>query len=82
MADSVSVIEPAIEQRTSNTVQEQDESRLARFGYQQELKRDWVSSSLPSLTLELRVGSPYMHWLTSVISRGWHTILASLSLSS
>ncbi|KAI5925204.1 amino acid/polyamine transporter I [Camillea tinctor] len=30
-----------IEQRTSNVVQEQDEDRLARFGYSQELKRDW-----------------------------------------
>lgn len=33
--------EPGVERRTSNTVQEHDEDRLAQFGYKQELKRDW-----------------------------------------
>ncbi|KAB5554348.1 amino acid permease-domain-containing protein [Coniochaeta sp. 2T2.1] len=38
MADS---IEPAVERRASASGDEADESRLAQFGYQQELKRDW-----------------------------------------
>lgn len=36
-----STIEPAIERRTSNPVADQDEDRLAQFGYKQELERDW-----------------------------------------
>ncbi len=33
--------EPAVERRLSNSDEERDESRLAQFGYKQELKRDW-----------------------------------------
>ncbi len=33
--------EPAIERRTTNLAEEQDENRLAQFGYKQELRRDW-----------------------------------------
>lgn len=33
--------EPTVERMPSNTVQEHDEDRLAKFGYKQELKRDW-----------------------------------------
>ncbi|KAI0967129.1 amino acid/polyamine transporter I [Xylaria arbuscula] len=36
MADSLE-----IERQASNTVEVQDENRLAQFGYEQELKRDW-----------------------------------------
>lgn len=32
---------PPAERRPSNTVEEQDEDRLAQFGYKQELRRDW-----------------------------------------
>lgn len=34
-------VEPVVERRASNTVQEHDEDRLAQFGYKQELRRDW-----------------------------------------
>ncbi len=33
--------DPPIERQLSNTVEEKDESRLAQFGYKQELRRDW-----------------------------------------
>ena len=33
--------EPTVERRTSNPGEDKDESRLAQFGYKQELKRDW-----------------------------------------
>ncbi|KAJ9144973.1 Amino acid transporter [Pleurostoma richardsiae] len=35
------VEEPPVERRASNTIEEQDEGRLAQFGYKQELRRDW-----------------------------------------
>jgi len=33
--------EPAVERRASGSGDEAEESRLAQFGYKQELKRDW-----------------------------------------
>lgn len=33
--------EPAVENRSGSKADEQDEGRLAQFGYKQELKRDW-----------------------------------------
>jgi hypothetical protein len=33
--------EAVLERRPTNTVAEQDEDRLASFGYKQELRRDW-----------------------------------------
>lgn len=33
--------EPPVERRASNSDEERDESRLAQFGYKQELRRDW-----------------------------------------
>ena len=40
MGDTIAE-EPVIERAASNTVEEQDEGRLAAFGYKQELRRDW-----------------------------------------
>lgn len=34
-------LEPVAERPPANTAEEQDEKRLAQFGYKQELKRDW-----------------------------------------
>ncbi len=34
-------VEPPVERRTSSNAEEQDENRLAQFGYKQELRRDW-----------------------------------------
>ncbi len=33
--------DPAVERRRADSVDEKDESRLAQFGYKQELRRDW-----------------------------------------
>ncbi|KAK3934766.1 amino-acid permease BAT1 [Diplogelasinospora grovesii] len=87
--------EPAIERRTSNRVEEQDEDRLAQFGYKQELKRDWglahnfgVSFSIISVitglttlfSYGLNTGGP------SVMSVGWiivsfFTILVAIAMA-
>lgn len=37
----MSTIEPAVEQRPPASDSEGDETRLAQFGYKQELRRDW-----------------------------------------
>ncbi|KAK1756674.1 amino-acid permease BAT1 [Echria macrotheca] len=77
--------DPPAERRASNSDEERDESRLAQFGYKQELKRDWglahnfgVSFSIISVitgittlfSYGLNTGGP------AVMSVGW--ILVSL----
>ena len=47
------------ERRPSNTAQEQDERRLAQFGYKQELKRDWGLAHNFGVSFSIIVG-PYI----------------------
>ncbi|GAB1312824.1 polyamine transporter tpo5 [Madurella fahalii] len=87
--------EPAIERSTSNSDEDRDESRLAQFGYKQELKRDWglahnfgVSFSIISVitgittlfSYGLNTGGP------AVMSVGWilvsfFTLLVAIAMA-
>ena len=55
---AASTEEPAIERRTTNTAEELDESRLAQFGYKQELRRDWGLSHNFGVSFSIIVSFP------------------------